>query len=163
MNRCSVPDGQEIRGFRLRVYPTADQARRLAELQETQRKIWNWLVARQDEVTRIRGDYAIRMGVVGPRPTRPDYNGMSPDESKAACSNYAARLREWSDSVHKATKDDPVCAYRSIADYIKQFGVKHDYQFFNIVATWMECQKLPRIHRSSAWEELVLERREAAS
>lgn len=151
--KCEVPEGYEIRGFRFRVYPTAEQVAKIVEIQETQRLVWNWLVSRQDEVTRARGDYAIRSGKVGPRPTRPDYDGVSTDMTrddrndtlKALRKAYGEAIREWSALVYKETKDDPVCAYRSIKDFCAQFGVKQDYQLFNKVASWMER---PALHAS---------------
>ena len=66
-----IPEGYELRGHRLRLYPTREQVERLTAMQDEMRKAWNllvgWRIAHLDAcVARAERD-----GVIGPAPARP--------------------------------------------------------------------------------------------
>ena len=130
MIRFNLLPGNEVRGLMIRLYPTEEQQATLHVLSDRLRRCWNWLVGQTEEVIRAREAYAVRMGLVATRPHRPDYDGMQPDEAKLAKERHVEACREWSRQVHEATKSDPVCAFRTIKEWMSHLGVKFDYQLF---------------------------------
>jgi hypothetical protein len=131
-----LKDGHEVRGFLVRIYPTKDQEEKLGVLSNDARRAWNWLIKQVEDVLTAREGYAIRNGLVGPRPQRPDYDGLDPDASKAAKEAYHEKCRAWHTAVYEATHAVPECAYRSRKEMLTHFGCKHDYQLLAKVIDW---------------------------
>jgi hypothetical protein len=123
----------EIRGLMIRLYPDADTERKLRSLEDDQRRLWNWLVSWTEQVIDARQGYALRHGLVAPRPVRPDYDGMQPDEARDAKRSHQEACRAWHAAVHEATKNVPACGYRKFSDLLTHFGAKHDYQMLGRV------------------------------
>lgn len=120
-------DGREIRGLRVKCYPTPEQALALLDLQRRLRRLWNWLVARSSDTRAAREAWASRNGA-GTRPARPEN-----DAGEQAWATYKTVMSEWRArvrSVLELHKKDPGLAYRNVRDYIAQFGVEHDYQLY---------------------------------
>ncbi len=126
---CEVPDGFEIRGMRIRAYPTDEQTEALNVLMSEARHVWNTLCAQDDNARVARMAYAVREGLVPSPPSRPDYSGMDPDESKAAKRAYRDacfdRVREVAKAVPKTIE-----GYRRLSDQIEAAGFSYDYQWF---------------------------------
>jgi len=131
-------EGHSFRGFMIRIYPTPDQIVSLKQLQDDTRYVWNQLVAMTESTWEARKAYARRE--IGPCPERPDYDGMTPDESKEARKNHKAACREWSNRVHDLTKGVPTLAYRPFSEVLNHFGYKHDYQLFKMMVGWRRDQ-----------------------
>lgn len=144
MKTTSIADGNELRGFRVRLYPTAEQVETIRELQFERRIVWNWLVAQVEDALAASRSYAIKQGLVDPLPPRPDYNGLSPDESKAARQEHAAACSRLARDVYAATKPIDGCGPRKFADVLAHFGAKHDYQLFTRVISWRKERVLSR-------------------
>lgn len=134
MNKFQLRQGYEVRGFMIRLYPTAEQEDTLKAIESDMRRCWNWLVKQTEEVIEARKAYAVRNGLVGPKPERPVCDGMQPEETKAAWEAYREACREWGSAVHKATDKIPCCAWRpKLSDEIKRFGFRWDYQLLDRV------------------------------
>jgi transposase len=126
-----VPEGYEIRGMMIRIYPDAEIEAKLKLIESDLRSRWNWLVSQTEQVIEARKAYAVRYGLVGPRPEKPDCDGMSPEQTKEAWNVYYESCKDWAQSVHKAVDKIPCCAWRpKFSEEIKRFGFKYDYQFF---------------------------------
>lgn len=69
--------GYADRGLIAPAYLTQDQEDKVWDMQPSIRKAWNWLVSRQEEALQAQEAKAIRMGLVGPKPKKPVYNGMT--------------------------------------------------------------------------------------
>jgi putative transposase len=122
--------GREIRGLRIKAYPTAEQGFHLLDMQRRLRRLWNWLVARASDTRSAREGWASRNGA-GPRPVRP-----ADDAGEQAWGAYKAAMREWYAEVRRVlatAKGEPGLQYRSVRDYCEHFGVKHDYQLYSHV------------------------------
>lgn len=130
MRSIEPQPGHEFRGLVIRLYPTEEQERQLKLIEDDLRGCWNWLVKQTEEVLNARRAYAVREGLVPQRPVRPDYDGMSPDESHSAKEAHRDACWEWERAVSKATKSLPCCAFRSIKDEIARGGHDYDYQLF---------------------------------
>ena len=131
MKTFSLREGHEVRGMMIRLYPTAEQEAALKIIESDLRSRWNWLCAQTQQVIDARKAYAVRQGLVGPLPTKPDCDGMEPEETKAAWAAYRDACREWNHAVYVATDKVPCCAWRpKLKEEIERFGFKHDYQFF---------------------------------
>ena len=113
--------GTELRGFQVRLYPTRDQVLWLEAQQHALRRVWNWLVGQSASCDEAVQSYAVKQGRVGPRPVRPEYAGMLPDEAASACAAHRDAVRDWYRAVREATKDDPVCARRTLRDWMTHF------------------------------------------
>jgi len=124
------PEGYEVRGFRVRLYPTADQVEVLERIESECRIVWNTLVKYDDDAREARVAHAQLIGAVGPRPARPDFNGLAPDESKAAKDSYHDVCRERIAAALKATKH--IEGFRRLRDLVDAAGVRWDYQLFRI-------------------------------
>lgn len=120
-------DGRELRGLRVKVYPTPEQSVALLDRQRRLRRLWNWLVARASDTRRAREAWASRNGA-GHRPERPwnDAGERQWAEYRFAVSEWAARVR----AVLAARKADAGLSYRGLRDYCEQFRVHHDYQLY---------------------------------
>lgn len=141
MKGLEILPGHEIRGFVVRLYPTTEQVERMRELQHQQRIAWNWLVAQVEDSLAATRAYAVRNGLVAPSPQRPDYDGLSPDESKAARKQHASACGEWARSVYSKTKGIDGCAPRKMSEWLIHFGLKHDYQLLRKVIGW-KCESV---------------------
>lgn len=137
--KMEIPEGYEIRGEVIRIYPTREQEVRLGLLQDSLKTCWNWLCKQTQEVIDARQAYAVRHGLVGPRPQRPDYDSMTPSESKAAAERYREVCREWYRRVYETTNGIECCGWRpKLKDMIEMYScpqrpLKHDYQFLREV------------------------------
>lgn len=149
MKRCVVREGHEFRGMMIRLYPTKEQEVTLKTLEADLRTRWNWLVKRVDEVWEARKAHAVRMGLVERAPSPacfardyrdqsvrmgwcdpwPDYDGMTPEESKALKKALGQQMAAWWSSVHAATDKIDCCAWRpKLKEEIERFGCRWDYQ-----------------------------------
>lgn len=140
MKRCEVQPGNEIRGFRIRLYPTPEDELVLTRLEEDNRRAWNWLVSQTETVIRAREAWAIKAGKVGARPLSPDYSGLSPDQAKAAKEEFRRVISEWKGAVHRAANEMPGCSYRSFREILAHFGCRHDYQILARVIEWSRTE-----------------------
>jgi transposase len=136
MKKFEVQPGNEIRGMRIRLYPDLETEEALHILEDDTRRAWNWLVKQTEEVLDARKAHAVRKGVVPPRPERPDYNGLDPEQSKAAKESYYDACRTWNKAIYEATNKIPGCEFRKLKDLIEHFGLKHDYQLMSRVIAW---------------------------
>jgi transposase len=73
---------------------------------------------------------------VGPRPTRPVYEGMSPEEASKAKEIYNQAAGEWKGEVFKATKKIPGCEPLWLERWMEYYGCKQDYQMLKRVLSW---------------------------
>lgn len=136
MKKFELQSGNEIRGFKIRLYPDKETEEKLEILERDLRRAWNWLCAQTEEVLQARVAYAIRQGLVGLRPTRPDYVGLSPEASKLRKEKYLVDCREWYGAVYKTTSKVAGCEFRKTKDLIEHFGFKYDYQLLGRVIEW---------------------------
>lgn len=125
MQRTKIIEGNEVRGLRVRAYPTAEQIADMRDLQRRLRRLWNWLVARAEDTRRAREAWAVRYGHVPPMPERP-----AQDAGKRTWQDYWRGVSAWRAQVRAACKDAPECTYRNVRDWCGHFGVRHDYQLF---------------------------------
>lgn len=144
-----LPD-HVIRGFMIKLYPSPEQEKVLKDLETCNRVAWNYLVRQEEDRIAACEAFAVREGLVPPRPPRSDYDGMSPEESSAARNSYRNACVEWKSQVISATKNVPACARRSVKDQLEHFGVKHDYQLLIRVVEWasdrLEVGSKPKSH-----------------
>lgn len=142
--KYEMKPGHEVRGLMIRLYPTKDQEQTLTLLENDLRSCWNWLVNQTEEVLKVREAYAVRYGLVGPRPVRPDYSGMEPCEAKKAKEDHFQAVIQWKSDVHSKTNKVECCAWRpSLSETIKMYGFKYDYQFFQHVLKDWYSEKRP--------------------
>lgn len=139
--RYELQPGNELRGLKIRLYPNKETEELLAILAKDSRTAWNWLVNTtgfdpKNDVIRARNAFAIRKGLVGPRPTTPNYDGLTPETSKATKETYIEACRAWNQAVLDATKKLPECQPRKLKDLITHFRVDHDYQLLQKVIGW---------------------------
>ena len=147
--KFQIAEGNEIRGFVVRLYPTKDDEAKLEVLSNDMRRAWNWLVSRTEEVLSSREAYAVRNGLVGQRPEKPVCNG-SPEATKQAWALFRKACAEWHGVVHKATKDVPECAFRKFTDELQHFRCKYDYQLLGRVIDWSYSEGSERLIRPGA-------------
>lgn len=119
----SPPAGYEERGMVIRIYPTPEQVDTLQTMQSELRRAWNWMCSRNEDALAGATARAHREGRIGPKPVRPDYNGLTSDESKAAKKEYA---KACGDRLKQVPKEyvlwlDP--GKEAVAR-----GMRHDYQ-----------------------------------
>lgn len=92
------PETEEIRGCKVRAYPTPEQEAILRAQQAEARREWNWLCARQRNMIDAVAAQAQREGLIPAAPPRPNYVGMEPEEAEAARKAHKVacgkRLRE---------------------------------------------------------------------
>lgn len=150
MQKVDVKEGHEIRGFVVRIYPTKEQENELLLLEGRLRRVWNWLVKQVEDVLEARAAWALKGGLVPPRPVRPSYDGLTPEESKAAACEHGARVREWAGLVHAATKDAPECQFRNLEELIEHYGHNHDYQLLKDVVRWQTAEGEEKVKISAA-------------
>jgi hypothetical protein len=120
-------EGREIRGLKLKAYPTAEQEMALLDVQRRLRRLWNWLVARAADTRAANEAWAVKNGA-GPRPERP-----ANDAGADAWAAYKGSMRAWYADVRRVLephRKDSAFRYRNVRDYCQQFGVKHDYQLY---------------------------------
>lgn len=131
MKRFQVSEGNEVRGLMIRLYPTQEQESALRELENDLRRCWNWLVKQTEDVLEARKAYAVRNGLVPPKPTRPDYSGMEPSEAHETKEVYIEQCVAWGKAVYDATNKVECCAWRpKLSELVKMYGHKFDYQMF---------------------------------
>lgn len=133
MGRFILQDGCELRGFKIKLYPTEEQQELLERLQREAKIVWNTLVHDTDVTLHRRATYAVRNGLVPQRPVPPVYEGLEPDEAALAKVQYRRLCREWSCLVHAATSKVPECAFRPFKELLARNGVKFDYQLFRLM------------------------------
>ena len=137
MKKFEIASGHELRGFVVRLYPDKETEKKLRELEDAARPVWNWLVGQTEEVIAAREAYAIRNGLVSGRPQKPVIlDGLEPEETSLVWADYRDRMAEWRKSVHEACKDRPECAYRKFSELVAHFGHKHDYQLLASIWRW---------------------------
>jgi transposase len=134
--KFELKPGHELRGLVIRLYPSPEDEEKLEIVSRDTKRAWNWLVKQVEDVLAAREAFALRQGLVPPKPVRPDYNGMTPEQSKAAKDDFHESCRTWQAAVYEATKDDPSCAFRSFKDLLAHYGFKHDYQLLSRVIDW---------------------------
>lgn len=149
MARFTLRSGHEVRGFPFRIYPTREDVAKLRSIQDDRRTVWNWLIKLAEDTLDANRAYAVRsadkggLGLdVGERPIKPDYAGMTPEESKAAKKAFTTACGEWGRKVYEATKGRPECAFRRLTgkpgtgSLVETYGCKYDYQLFQKVICW---------------------------
>jgi hypothetical protein len=127
MRKMKEHPGREMRGLRVKVYPTPEQELGMLGMQRRLRRLWNWLVARSRDTADARDAFASKHGA-GPKPIRPEN-----DAGEEPWAAYKLAMREWRHKVKGVLaehKGNPSLRYRHIGDYLKQFGVSHDYQLY---------------------------------
>jgi transposase len=139
-----------LRGYKFRIYPTAEQVTELRRIQELQRLIWNWNARESNTVYRVREAWAVRYGHAAPfvdwrsfaaERGAPDmYPKDGTAEQQAA---WRQCRRDWESycverrkKIDAAAKDQPALAYRSLKDWCQHLGVKQPYQLFGRVLAW---------------------------
>jgi transposase len=128
----------------IRLYPTNEQEQTLISIENDLRSCWNWLVGQTEEVLKAREAYATRYGLVGPRPVRPNYDGMEPDESKAAKEAHYQAVCQWKSEIHTKTNELPGCSWRpSVFEMVKFYGCKYDYQLLQRITKEWYAEKRP--------------------
>lgn len=148
-----MKDGQEIRGFRIRLYPDVETEQKLQVLAEDCRYAWNWLINRFNETRQASEAFAVREGLVPSKPVTPDYDGMAPEESERAAEAHRACWREWRKQYSAAIKDRSECRAYNLTDWMLHFGCKFDYQFLTRVVEWRGVEERttrPRAHMLQA-------------
>lgn len=151
-------DHEERRGFpRINLYPTAEQVELLEALRRQLKWLWNSELVGPRESTRLANEaYAVREGLVGPRPERPDYDGMQPDEAKAARVAHKEACQRWHQQVIAATRGLECCKPRFVRDLVAHYfappmAMRHDYQLLDRMLDWApESVRDPRIRPKSA-------------
>jgi len=136
MKKFEIQPGNEIRGMMIRLYPTKEQEELLLELMDDQRRAWNWLVNQTEVTLRAREAYALKRGLVPARPERPNYDGLTPEESKATRETHWKNCAAWGKAVHDATNKLPECRFYSFKELLEHYGCKHDYQLLSKVIGW---------------------------
>ncbi len=144
--KLHVPPGHEIRGFRVRLYPTPEQVNRLVELEAEARKIWNQLCSLGENTWRANCAFAVRAGLIAPPPERPNYDGLDPADAKAAKISYKECVGKWAAAAYKVTKADPRCSWRGLRQVIEQSGHKYDYQVLRSTYFDHAVENLPSVH-----------------
>lgn len=147
MRRTKEHPGREIRGLRIKIYPTPEQSLAMLDRQRRLRRLWNWLVARSGDTRRAREAWASRNGA-GPRPERP-----ANDAGEAPWAQYREAMREWSARVRVLLaehKSDVGLSYRGVRDYIVQFRVAHDYQLYAHLFDSVDGDEPPEAHYQQA-------------
>lgn len=90
----TVQSGEELRGFRVKLYPTQEQLEYLGKAQAELCEMWNVLVTTWE----THADYCLRhaqeAGVIGPVPNRPMLPKDSSAEASAQWAEYARLCRE---------------------------------------------------------------------
>lgn len=133
-------DGYEFRGVRIRLYPDQEIDAKLAEMRESLRLAWNWLVAQQETAINASRAYVTREGLVEPRPVRPVYEGMEPEDAKKAAEGYRKIALKWAIDAAKAAKaalGKDAYSY-TIRDWCAHLELKYDYHLLNRVLAWHE-------------------------
>lgn len=141
-NRYELAPGHELRGMRIRLYPTKETEELLLLLQDDLRYAWNWLVSETESTMDAAEAYALRNGLVPPRPSKVDWDSFdaSTEEGREAMrlerKKSGERWLEWRGLLHAATKDLPECSYRKFSDQLAHFDVRYDYQLLQRVISW---------------------------
>lgn len=139
-SNLELPDGFEIRGFEIRLYPTQEQERQIASIQAQCRFIWNHLVASTEIVRAHREQWAERNGLVKPHEPWLAWakrNGIENPDS-ASREEWRAACRERMGAVIAATKKQPHLQYMGMREMCLRFGFRHDYQLFRHMLSWVE-------------------------
>ena len=134
--KIDIPEGFEIRGLQIRLYPTPEQVASLEELEHVLRAVWNWRIRESETVEHVRQAYAVKQGLVPARPVAPTYDGLTPEASEAAKERHRSEVRDWYSKVKSASKDVPELAYRTAKEWQEQMKCNHDYQLLKKVAGW---------------------------
>lgn len=135
-SKIEIGPDEEIRGFKLRLYPDDEQRMRIGVLSASLKGVWNTLVKMREDHNAAVAALAVREKLVGPRPIRASLDGLSPDESKRCAAEHRAGLTAWFREVRQFTKDRNDCRGRGLLDLMVDFGVKHDYQALKVIAKW---------------------------
>lgn len=152
MKTTIIQEGNELRGFQFKIYPTKDQEQLFLIWQEDQRTLWNMLVAFSESAYQAKRQFAIRYNLAGPTPIRPIYDGLTPDESKSAKELYHTKCIEWSKKANEATTSPEVmkdikgfktvkdiAGYRKMPELLEHFRCKYDYQLCAQMLKWKYC------------------------
>lgn len=139
-----LADHEERRGFPpFKIYPTAEQVAALENLQKQTRFLWNAMLVGPRDDTRLANEaYAIREGLVGPKPERPDYDGMPPELAKLAREEHEEAMAAWGKAVHDATWGLECCMPRLFGrDLVPHYfgppmALRHDYQLLDRMLGW---------------------------
>ena len=129
---------RERRGFKVRLYPTAEQREQLTRLENDLRVVWNWLVKIREEGDKAAEAFAIREGLVSARPTRPadPAKGTSSEDTERVWQEYRASLKDWYQQLRTVLRDREDLARRGLRDWMGYYGAQHDYQMLKRVASW---------------------------
>jgi hypothetical protein len=153
MKRASISNDNEVRGFKVRLYPTPEQVDALVAPQAALRLCWNWLCKQTDEVLDATRCHAVREGIVpdpGHRTRRGlpcfpplSFDGMTSDEAHAAKAARSAMIAKWHEDLFEATKD--TIAWRPrLRDMARDYGLKQDYQMLIKRLDWEDEARAER-------------------
>ena len=146
LKKYTLKPGYELRGFRFRLYPDKRTEELFAVLESDCRRAWNWLVNQTEVVIEARVALALREGLVGLKPKRPDYDGLTPEDLKALRESFLEELYVWHKLVNDATSGRPECRFRKLKEWMDYFGDKFDYQLMTRVIGWKyEGDEQPRV------------------
>jgi putative transposase len=136
MKKFELRDGHELRGFMIRLYPTKEDEAALAELQHESRIAWNWMVGQKETARDAAMAFAVRSGLIESRPVRPDFNGMTPEQSSAEAAEFREASFDWIKRFLTSTKSTPECQAYKLKEWQEHLGVKYDYQLLTKVIGW---------------------------
>lgn len=139
MNAPAPLDGHEYRGFQIKLYPTDADIEVLTALRESLRCAWNWMVKNTNEEPRSAAiAWLIRAGIAQAKPQRPNYDGMTPEDSEIAAIEYRDLVRSWwADVGSKLKQHKNECPHwRTLKEWMDHFGCKQDYQLIGKVISW---------------------------
>lgn len=147
-SKFEIKEGNEIRGFRIRLYPTIQEIEVLSKLEDDLRYVWNVLVGQTEDVIIARQAYAIRNNLVSKKPSPPIYDGLQPKEAKNAKEKYIKEIRDWHHDVYVKTNKIPECGFRKLKDIQNHFNDKQDYQLMKRIISWKYPINPPEIGAS---------------
>lgn len=135
-SKIDVPEGHEIRGFRFRAYPTADQVAAIRDIQSRELLVWNSEVAQSEQAYRAwRAGRLRTLGLAWPARPADDAGETVWTEHKSKCVEVGAQIGK-----------PPKTIYRNLRDRCAHYGVRHDYQLFARVLDWAGLVALPAVY-----------------
>jgi Putative transposase DNA-binding domain/Helix-turn-helix domain len=137
-----IQEGNELRGVRIRIYPTKEQIIQLVALQDKLRKCWNWLVRQKEYAREANYKWAVQSRLVPACPSRPDYDKMSPEEASAAKKAHrdaCFTIRKDAETQARKHLGDGALAY-TVQDWCEHLNIKQDYQLLNKMLAWSDIE-----------------------
>ncbi len=157
----SLPTDYHVRGYTTKAYPTWEQICAMADMQPSLRAAWNYLVWLRTSHVDALEDYCVQRGLVEPKPSRPEYRGMTSEQSSAAKVAYHNKCKDRLYKIHVVAKDLPDApkpiyltakpGVKSVVSHCVEQGYilasakgkSHDYQALNFVLRERGLPELP--------------------